>query len=146
MNKTFLGKGKTFLGSKSVCGAASRRSRGGVPARVLRNAKSGQTLCGRGFCGRGGWSAVSGQRSAGAGAGAGQRSAVSGSAGGECPKKGGAEAEGGQRGRRCREAEGGQRGRRCREAEGGQCSEGGARKERQTTSRGGRPPQRAQGA
>ena len=68
-------------------GAASRRSRGGVPAWVLKSAKSGQTLCGRGLCAPGQRSAVSGQRSAGPRAGPGQRSAVSGAAGGECPTK-----------------------------------------------------------
>ena len=86
-NKTNLGKGKTFLGSNQVRGAASRRSRGGVPAWVLKNAKSGQTLCGRGFCAPGQRSAVSVQRSAGPRAGPGQRSAVSGAAGGGGPKK-----------------------------------------------------------
>ena len=145
-NKTNLGKGKTFLGSNQVRGAASRRSRGGVPAWVLKSAKSGQTLCGRGFCAPGQRSAVSGQRSAGPRVGPGQRSAVSGRGGGECPTKGGAEAEGGQRARREREAEGGQRARRGREAEGGQRARRGARKGRQTRRRGGRPPQRAQGA
>ena len=75
------------MGSNKVRGAASRRSRGGVPAWVLKSAKSGQTLCGRGFCATGQRSAVGGQRSAGPRAGPGQRSAVSGSAGGECPKK-----------------------------------------------------------
>ena len=145
-NKTSMGKGKTFVGSNQVRGAASQRSCGGVPAWVLKSAKSGQTLCGRGFCAPGQRSAVSGQRSAGPRVGPGQRSAVSGAAGGGGPKKGGAEAEGGQRARREREAEGGQRARRGREAEGGQRARRGARKERQTTSRGGRPPQRAQGA
>ena len=75
------------MGSNQVRGAASRRSRGGVPAWVLKSAKSGQTLCGRGFCAPGQRSAVSGQRSAGPRVGPGQRSAVSGRGGGECPTK-----------------------------------------------------------
>ena len=126
LNKTNLGKGKTFLGRNQVRGAASRRSRGSVPAWVLKSAKSGQTLWGRGLCAPGQRSAVSGQRSAGPRAGPGQRSAVSGAAGGGGPKKGGAEAEGGQRARGPREAEGGQRSEGPREAEGGQRSEGGS--------------------
>ena len=67
-------------------GAALRRSRGGVPARLLTNAKSGQTLCTRGLCGGGQRSAVSGQRSAHAAGGGG--SAVSGqrARGRACPK------------------------------------------------------------
>ena len=121
-----MGKGKTFVGSNKVRGAASRRSRGGVPAWVLKSAKSGQTLCGRGLCAPGQRSAVSGQRSAGPRAGPGQRSAVSGRGGGECPTKGGAEAEGGQRSEGPREAEGGQRSEGPKEAEGGQRSEGGS--------------------
>ena len=125
-NKTNLGQAKTFMGRMEGRGAASRRSRGGVPARLLTNAKSGQTLCARGLCAHGQRSAVSGQRSAGPRAGAGQRSAVSGAAGGGGPKKGGAEAEGGQRARGPREAEGGQRSEGPREAEGGQRSEGGS--------------------
>ena len=75
------------MGSNQVRGAASRRSRGGVPAWVLKSAKSGQTLWGRGLCAPGQRSAVSGQRSAGPRAGPGQRSAVSGAAGGGGPKK-----------------------------------------------------------
>ena len=86
-NKTNLGKGKTFLGRHQVRGAASRRSRGGVPAWVLKSAKSGQTLWRRGLCAPGQRSAVSGQRSAGPRAGPGQRSAVSGADGGGGPKK-----------------------------------------------------------
>ena len=75
------------MGRMEGRGAASRRSRGGVPAWVLKSAKSGQTLCGRGFCAPGQRSAVSGQRSAGPRAGPGQRSAVSGRGGGEGPTK-----------------------------------------------------------
>ena len=38
-NKTFVGKGKTFVGKWRVCGAERRRSRSEAAAGVLRNAK-----------------------------------------------------------------------------------------------------------
>ena len=42
-NKTFVGKGKTFVGKWQVCGAERRRSRSEAAAGVLINAKRAES-------------------------------------------------------------------------------------------------------